>query len=240
MPTEPKNPQNPAEGEAPQFVTKEDFAKLQEQANQQSAILRKEREAASKMQKDLTDRLEALTARFEQPAAIPAEPPKGVVKTDAEKAWELAQAKSDARIKELEAKTAAAEAKTADTEAKQRASEERQALSASLTAMGIDGPKQRAAIALIYGEDKRVVRTDTGEIAFKVRRGSGASAFDDYVSLEDGLKEWAATEEGKSLLPPRGAAGGGTVPGRAPGGKPDGKMTKDEAARRLQWLISHD
>ena len=235
MPTDPKNQQTPPpDGEGtPQFVTKEDFAKLQEQANQQSAILRKEREAAAKLQKDLTERLEALASKFEQ---APPPEPKGT-KTDAEKAAELAQAKYEARIKELEAKTAASEAKAAETEARQRAAEERSALAAGLAELGVEGPKQRMAIALLYGEDKKVGRDDSGNIVFRVKRGSGPNAFDDLVSLEEGLKEWATTEDGKSVLPPRGAAGSGTQPGKPPG-RGDGKPSTLDAARALQYFIT--
>lgn len=235
MPTDPKTQQpTPPDGEAtPQYVSKEEFAKLQEQANQQSAILRKEREAAAKLQKELTERFEALASRIEQ---APAAEPSKSGKTDAEKAAEVAQAKYEARIKELEAKTAASEAKAAETEARQRAAEERSALAAGLAELGVDGPKQRMAIALLYGEDKKIGRDDAGNVVFRVKRGTGPNAFDDLVSLEEGLKEWAGTEEGKSVLPPRGVAGSGTQPGGPPR-RGDGKMSQADAARALQYLI---
>lgn len=159
-------------------------------------------------------------------------------KTAAEKAWEVAQAKYDARIKELEAKATKAESDKAETEARQRSGEERQALMAGLAALGVDGPRQKMALSYLYGEEKRVTRDDAGNIVFRVSRGSGNTRFDDLVSIDEGLKEWASTEEGKSVLPPRGAQGSGTTPAKPL--RADGKMTKAEAAVALAHMLSRD
>lgn len=236
-PQNPQQPTAPAQG-GPEWVSREEFGKLQEQANNQSAILRKEREAAAKAQKELTERLEALAAKLEAPKPEPEPEPSKGGKSAAEKAAELAQAKYDARIKELEAKYQKAEAEKAETEARQKAAEERAALTAGLAALGVEGPKQKMALAYLYGEEKRVTRDDNGNIVFRVQRVAGKDRFDDLVSLEEGLKEWATTEEGKSVLPARGVQGSGTTPGRPARG--DGKMTKVEAATILGQMLSRD
>jgi hypothetical protein len=235
MPVDQKTQTTTAEtttDDAPPPVTREDLKQVQDLANGLGATLRKEREAAAKERAELTKRLDEIAARFEQ-THVDA-PAKG---DKADRAAEIAQAKYDARIKELEAKAAEAERKSIETESKRLASEERQALAEGLTSLGIDSAKQRAAIALLYGEDHRIARDDAGSIGFRVKRGSGANTYDDIVSLEDGLREWASTDEGKSFLPPRGATGGGTVPGKASAAR-KGPKTKEEAkAEAMRQLI---
>jgi uncharacterized coiled-coil protein SlyX len=231
MPTDPNaTPQTPPkapEDGTPQYVTKDEHAKVAALADALGANLRKEREAAAKREAELSKRLEEISSRLEQFQA-PVHPGQEAEKTDAARKFEIEQAKADKRIKELEAKTAAAEAKAAETEARQREQEERQALSSQLAAHGIEGAKQRAALALLYSEEKKVKRNDKGEICFAIMQSYG----EELISLEEGIKAWVGTDDGKSFLPPRGVQGAGTVPGKPVPGHPH-RMTKQEALMSL-------
>jgi hypothetical protein len=222
-PTEKQSETQTAE---PQIVTREEFAKVAGLADALGANLRKEREAAAKRETELTKRFEELAARLEQMPQKPADDGKGE-KTAETRAYEIAQAKSEQRIRELEAKTAAAEHKAAETEAKQREGEERQALGAALASHGIEGAKQRAALALLYTEEKKIRRDDKGGICFVTTQSYG----EELISLEDGVKAWVGTDDGKSFLPPRGVMGSGTKATAANGVKH--RMTKQEALLQL-------
>jgi hypothetical protein len=84
---------------------------------------------------------------------------------------------------------------------------------------GADPKRVRAAVALLHTEDQRIGRSSSGEIIFKVRKGSGAAAYEDELPLEDGVKEWLGTDDGKLYVAPKGVRGTGAAPGGNVGGK---------------------
>lgn len=90
-------------------------------------------------------------------------------------------------------------------EKKRLVAEERSALRDALTAIGITDPSRlKAATAVLYSEEGRVKRDAAGDIVFV-----GTDADEDPLSIVEGIKAWAATDEGKSFLPPKGRVGSG-------------------------------
>lgn len=211
--------QTPAE---PQSITREMFDKLQEQANQQSAIVRKltlERESSAQKMTAIEQRFAEIADKLET-SSKPKDTPK-----------------SDPMAAELKALRAQYEAEKAEREKERVArmtQEERTALSQALAAKGVTGPHLKGAMALLYDAEKRITRDEAGIIAFKVQR----NGFDEVLPLEKALDEWLGTEDGKAYMPPRQVSGSGVTPGRSPGNSADGKMTQAQAAALLRDLMA--
>lgn len=155
-------------------------------------------------------------------------------KTD-EEAEELK--KANARIAELERKNKEAEEHAQATERKRLSSEERTALTEALSQAGVDKNRIRAAVALLYNEDRRVKRDDEGNIVFLVPK----AGYTDEVKLEDGIPDWLKTEEGKAFLPATGAAGSGATGSQRQQRRKGGPMTKEEkkAEARRTLMEAH-
>lgn len=214
----------------PATITREEFAKVQQLADSLGANLRKEREASKARETALEDRFAKISEQLTALAQTRSEAPADAGKPDPERQ------KLEARLKDMEAKLDA-ERKTRETVEQARLDQEaRTALSQALTAKGVTGGKLKAAMALLYDAERRIARDDKG-IGFKIKRGE----YDDVVPLEQGIDEWFKTDDGKELLPPRDAQGGGTKPGHATAGRPTGgPMTKEEALRQLPGaLMAH-
>lgn len=128
---------------------------------------------------------------------------------------------------DLRRKMEAMEAERTAEKAAARTAEERTALSSALTAAGItDTKSQKAAIALLYAEEKRVMRDESGAIMFKGFDKYGEEAIDDIAK---GIKEWAATDDAKPFLPAKEVRGTGTKPASgARAGNPAKGATKEE------------
>jgi hypothetical protein len=130
---------------------------------------------------------------------------------------------SEKRFKAMEMQLAE-ERKARELEKNERLrGEERTALSEALEVAGVTDPVfKKAAIATLYGEEKRVVRESDGSIKFKVQR----EGYEESLDIKDGVKHWAGTDEGKRFRAPSGAQGSGQTPG---GKTPrNGKSTKQE------------
>ena len=115
----------------------------------------------------------------------------------------------------------------AERERAQNTSLQQQALD-GLAAVGLtDGARARHALLFLRGSG-RLEWDEHGErVLYRDADGS--------MPLADGLKNWAASDEAKIYLPPRGAGGSGGSPGSsAPSQKPSGK---DEAAAALSAAL---
>ena len=88
--------------------------------------------------------------------------------------------------------------KQAETKAKQEL-QLRSTVKDALTRNGVAGNMVKAAMAVLVDADKAVGFGETGEIVFKGQYGE--------QDLDTGLKDYFRSEEGKSFLPPKGAAG---------------------------------
>lgn len=208
--------------------TREEFRKVAELANALGANLRKEREEAAKRSTDLSERLQSLS---EQLAAFKGGQPKEDAPAD-DKTSAL-----EAKLREMEAKFSeerSAREREVQTRMQQ---EEKTALSQALNANGVTGAKLRAAMAILYTEDKRISRDEKGEIGFKVPRGSGQNTYEEMLPIEAGVVEWLKTDDGKEFAPPRNAHGSGTQPATLRRGQVTKEEKKAEALRQLGPLI---
>jgi hypothetical protein len=111
-----------------------------------------------------------------------------------------------------------------DEKQTRRRDEERTQLRETLRKGGVEGSRLDGAVALLYGEQKRLARQkdadDKERITFKGKDKHFAET--DYP-LEEGVKWWLSTDEGKEYLPARPVGGSGGSGGKV-GGK-DGKGT---------------
>lgn len=110
--------------------------------------------------------------------------------------------------------------------------EERSALVEALREAGVPDSRIRGAVAELYLDQRRVVRTEQGQIGFTVQREWGP----EVIPLGKGITEWLGTEEGKVYLPPvqtQGSGGTGGMRPRPPGQKP----TRGELMNTLGRLM---
>jgi len=116
-----------------------------------------------------------------------------------------------ARQKELEDKLHQQVAERENEKAQRMRAEERSLLESQLRTNGVPDNRLRAAVALINAELKAVGRNAEGGIVYKAQR----DGYVDELSVQDGIKEFLSTDEGKTFLPPPGAHGTGMRPGNA-------------------------
>lgn len=112
-------------------------------------------------------------------------------------------------------------------------SEEVLALEKSLRSGGIqDEDYLESARALLYREQKKIVRDESGRIKFKVSR----DGYDDLLELDAGVKEWLGGERGRKFLPPTGATGSSAKPAAASRGKVDPRAEAEAVLRKAFGL----
>lgn len=103
--------------------------------------------------------------------------------------------------------------------------EENLALSQALTKHGVAGPLAEAAVNLLHGS---IERDAQGNIQYVAKESGPTGPYDERVSIEEGVKRYLGTEDGKHFLPARAAGGsgnrGGNAPGAAPGQEGDGEF----------------
>jgi phosphatidate phosphatase PAH1 len=121
------------------------------------------------------------------------------------------------QLAEIKNKNAEIERLRAEEAQKGRDLAMRGKLTEALASHGIEGTRAKGALALLVDSDKRVSVDADGTIVF--RDGNG-----DALDLQTGLKSWAASEDAKLYLPPRGAAGSGDT----------GRTTNTGAPRNAQ------
>lgn len=117
-----------------------------------------------------------------------------------------------------------------EQQAKARSQEERSALENALRTQGVKQELLKPAVALLYTEDKRVARDDSGQIVFKIPR----DGFVDDLDLETGVGEWLRTAEGKNFAAPKPVAGSG-----ATAGKPASRAQKTASRDELKSALLH-
>lgn len=99
----------------------------------------------------------------------------------------------------------------------------------ALTRAGVSPHLMKAAMAVLVDADKRIQRSEDGDIIFKDDRFGERS-------LDDGLRDFLRSEEGKSFLPPKGARGSNDR--RYTGSEPvPAKMSESEAGQALTDLL---
>jgi hypothetical protein len=121
--------------------------------------------------------------------------------------------KLEERLTASEKKAKASEEENLAIKESQARAQERDALKTALQGK-VRPALLPAAVALLYGEQKKVRRDKDGGIVFEVKRKD----YTDELTVEEGVLEWLATPEGKEYLPPVGAGGTGDKSGAKDGG----------------------
>jgi len=129
-------------------------------------------------------------------------------------------------LDELKQKSQEAEAKAKEAEALNKKQQLRAMTSETLAKHGgMKADAARRAIALLEA-DGRIKYDDDDQPIFVGEDGD--------IKLEQGIKDWLKTEDGKSFLPPRGTQGSGERPGA---GKPNtgnpGQPSRAELGAKL-------
>lgn len=135
------------------------------------------------------------------------------------------KAENEARVMELNKKLEAAENLRQQERNNAQRTEEKARLSAALQEKGV--ANIRGAAAILYTEDKRIGRDESGRIVYKAQR----DGYEEELSLEAGLDEWLKSAEGKYYAPAVDVRGSGRTGGKA--GKPTSKMSKRELKREF-------
>jgi hypothetical protein len=127
-----------------------------------------------------------------------------------------AQAKLQERIEQLERQNREADERAKNERAQREEQEAIGALRDALSANGVPADRQGIAIAKLYHADKLVKRDAEGKLFVPVPRKAG---YTDNLDLASYVKEYLATDEGKTFLPPKGSNGTGDGAGtRVQGG----------------------
>lgn len=132
------------------------------------------------------------------------------------------------RLKAAEAEREREKQAREQERAERMRSEERAALADALRSAGVGDKQVKPAVAMLFTEEGRVKRDDTGAIKFRVQK----DGYEDLVDLETAVKEWVKTEEGKIFLPARQVGGSGTKPSGVPGHNGKG-VSPDELKAQL-------
>jgi hypothetical protein len=226
---EPKDEGESQTENTPAAITAEDIdRKFGAFAAKQKAAIGKHQEAlTAALAGALAPIMERLEA-FGKPAAADGKTDQG----DASEAIKQMHAKHEAQIKALQQQLEKSESEKAAERATRQTQEERTELTQALSAAGVPVGKIKAAVALLYTEEKRVGRSEDGKVGLKVTR----DGYTDVVAMDVGLAEWFKTDDGKEFLPPRGAAGSGAsgVNGTR---KPGVLMTKAEKIAEADQII---
>jgi hypothetical protein len=154
----------------------------------------------------------------------------------AEEAGSKGKDPRDVELADLKARLDASERKAkkdqedrAANDLKTKRVEERAAVQTALNAAGIIPALVRPTLAGLF-DSGAITRNKEGAIVY-VRRGEYG---DEQLALEDGIKAYLETDEGKAALPPKNAAGTGErgTGNKGAGGEPK-KMTPQMAAEIL-------
>lgn len=140
-------------------------------------------------------------------------------------------------IKQLEEQRALNErnAAAAKAERENRMRQEEQALlNQALTKHGVAGPLAAAAVNLLHGSLERDAQ---GNIVYVAKENGPTGPYDERVSVEEGVKRYLGTEDGKHFLPARPVSGSGNRGGGAPGAAPGKEGDVDFVSRMLEGLL---
>lgn len=92
-------------------------------------------------------------------------------------------------------------AKDEATTAKERDQKLRETTKEHLTKIGVPTHLLKGAVATLVDADKLVFLNEDGELKFKSSIGE--------VDMDQGVKQWSKSTDGKAFLPPKGAQGSG-------------------------------
>ena len=142
-------------------------------------------------------------------------------------------AEYEAKLKEMNERMEADSRERANEKQKRLSLEEKSRLADELRLAGVPDSRVRAAVALVYTEDKRVGRNANGDVVYFVPK----DGYTDEVSLSDGVKEWMKSDEGKVFLPPRDASGSGSKGGTMVNSSGNSKLSDADKMNLLGTLL---
>lgn len=178
----------------------------------------------SKFEANNTALLEQLKGLIPE-APTPGDPPPSGGNPDVDAAIKNATAPL---MKQLEEQRSQNERNAATAKAERDSrmhQEETSALGQALTKFGVAGPLAAAAVNLLHGS---LEREADGSMVYVSKESGPTGPYDERVSIEEGVKRYLGTEDGKHFLPARPAGGagnrGGGAPSAAPGQETDGQM----------------
>jgi hypothetical protein len=141
---------------------------------------------------------------------------KGKDKSAKDSKVDPAVARLQEQLAELERKNREAEERANQEKASRQEQEAIGALRDALSANGVPSDRQGIAIAKLYHADKLIKRDADGKLFVPVNRKAG---YTDNLEVGAFVKEYLATDEGKTFLPPKGSNGTGDGAGtRVQGG----------------------
>ena len=111
--------------------------------------------------------------------------------------------------------------------------EETSALGQALTKFGVAGPLAAAAVNLLHGS---LDRESDGSMVYVSKESGPTGPYDERVSIEEGVKRYLGTEDGKHFLPARPVGGAGNRGGGAPSANPGQETDGQMVGRMLEHL----
>ena len=137
--------------------------------------------------------------------------------------FEKLQRKFEKKLEEAQSRVAKIEQEREAERQKNRDMQLRQSLRDELATAGIEGPAQKAVMALLVDGEKRVSMTDDGDIQFNDADGLSSP-------LKEGVSDWLKSDDAKLFLPARGGRGSGDRPnqGAAPKNAEEGMAALDQ------------
>jgi hypothetical protein len=121
-------------------------------------------------------------------------------------------------MKQLEEQRATAERQRAQADQERQTrlrNEETSALQTALTSAGVPAPLAAAAVNTLH---PKIERDAQGNILFVQQDTGPTGAFEQRVSVQEGIESFLKTEDGKHFLPARPVSGAGNMGGNAPSG----------------------
>lgn len=173
----------------------------------------------------------------EKPAKKPAAAPAPVKPSKAEIAAKKALAKATAVEKAAKERELTLQKEKADLQAKQERTE-------ILSSLSDAGAVQAQHALAVLKATNRIKRNDDGELVFVAQREVAGEKFEEEVALDEGVKEWLTTDEGKIYAPPKGAEGSGAGPsGKTGKGKSMKELSKTERKKAagqalMKWAMT--
>ena len=183
-----------------------------------------EKRVGETVTKQLSEQFGSFTKSFEEKFAAIAPAGKGDKKGAAPAEGDTAIATMKRQLDELTKGIQDRDAKLQAADARARSITLRQRTADELAKYRIEGPRAKAAMAMLISEEGRVAYDDDGEtLVFKDDTGT-------TITLEEGLKSWAKSESAQIFMAPTGARGSGDRPnaGRAAATGQSTEPTDDE------------
>jgi len=151
-------------------------------------------------------------------------------RTEPAEVGEVKESANDIQVKQLQARLDEEIRLRKEHESAVVEKETRGYIRETLEKKGVTGARAKAAMAMLYTEDKTIRRGEDGNVYFYARERGVTEPIP--LDLESGIDRFLSTDEGKMFLPAREVGGSGTTGGRAPGA-PSNEPSDADLLRQL-------